>query len=82
LVVVLNTEKQRNILWKTNFQQCSSHELQVKKGECSLLLKFGKGISFLKAQESSFNIKYCCKRPFTYPLKFNQLQMNFGRSAR
>jgi len=37
-------------------QQCSLHELQVKKGECSLLFKFGKGISFLKAQESSFNI--------------------------
>jgi len=30
-------------------QQCSSHELQVKNGECSLLLKIGKGISFFES---------------------------------
>jgi len=31
--------------------QCSSHEQQVKKGECLLLVTFGKGTSFSKAQE-------------------------------
>jgi len=43
----------RRYKFTISLQQCSSYKLQVKKGKFSLLLIFGKGSSFLKAQESS-----------------------------
>jgi len=47
---------------------------------CSLLLKFGEGISFLKSQESYFKTEYYCKGLFTYSLKSNQLQIGLWKN--
>jgi len=41
-----------------SLQQCSSHELQVKKTRVHYYKKLAREFNFLKAQESYFNIKY------------------------